>query len=78
MKLAHEARLGTLGKTLSPRWAVPPKQCKGPPKISVTGRMAELVGGGLFPHSRGDMGGSGGPLRPIRLTENIMFFRLCA
>jgi hypothetical protein len=31
-----------------------------PPRISVTGRLAVLVGGDLFPHSRGDIGGSGG------------------
>ena len=34
----------------------------GSPKISVTGRMAVLVGGDVLPHSRGDMGGSGGAL----------------
>jgi len=33
---------------------------KGTPKITVTGRMAVLVGGDLFPHSCGDIGGSGG------------------
>jgi site-specific DNA recombinase len=38
---------------------------KGAPKISVTGRMAVLVGGGLFPHSGGDIGGSGGPLHRV-------------
>jgi hypothetical protein len=39
---------------------ITPTSDKGPPKISVTGRLAVLVGGDLFPHSRGDIGGSGG------------------
>jgi hypothetical protein len=49
-----------------------------PPRISVTGRLAVLVGGDLFPHSRGDIGGSGGALpsispRPIPLEMAYLF-----
>ena len=36
-----------------------------PPKISVAGRMAVLVGADLFPHSRGDIAGSGGAIPAI-------------
>ncbi len=49
---------------------------KGPPVIDVTGRLAVLMGADLFPQSRGDISGSGGPLQLIRPTENIMHFRL--
>jgi hypothetical protein len=47
---------------------------KGPPKISVTGRMAVLVGGDLFPHSRGDIDGSGGgipAISPRRIPQEM-------
>jgi len=37
----------------------------GAPKISVTGRMAVLVGGDLFRHFRGDISGSGGAIPAI-------------
>lgn len=52
---------------------------KAPPKISVTGRMAALVGGELFPHCRGDIGGSGGALPPFPTTPVLRYcLRSCA
>ena len=57
---------------------VTPTADRESPRISVTGRLSVLVGGDLFPHSRGDIGGSGGALQLIRPTENIMFFRRSA
>jgi hypothetical protein len=38
---------------------------KGPPVIDVTGRLAVLMGADLFPQSRGDISGSGGPLHRV-------------
>jgi hypothetical protein len=49
---------------------------KGPPKISVTGRMAVLVGGDLFPHSHSDIGGSGGgipAISPRRIPQEMAY-----
>jgi site-specific DNA recombinase len=38
---------------------------KGPPIIDITGRLAVLTGTDLFPTSRGEIIGSGGPLPPL-------------
>jgi hypothetical protein len=38
---------------------------KGQPTIAVTGRLAVLVGGDLFPTLRGDIGGSEGAIPPM-------------
>jgi len=62
-RVASDEGISTALRELVSSVTIAPTTDREKPTITIAGRLAVLVGADLFPHARGDIGGSGGPLR---------------
>ena len=72
-RVASDEGISTALRELVSSVTIAPTTDREKPTITIAGRLAVLVGADLFPHARGDIGGSGGTLPSISPRRTILF-----